>query len=189
MCAVMDERARFERLYREHAARIRAYARRRLSSQAIADDVVSDVFLVVWRRLDEVPDDPLPWLYGIARRSLANRRRSDARASALLDRIASGRGRELGCAPDRDSAPGDGSCERDLDADSPALRALAQLSPADRELLALVAWEELEPAQLATALDAAPGTVAVRLHRARRRFAAALAAQDNLNPTPTEAAR
>jgi RNA polymerase sigma-70 factor, ECF subfamily len=62
--------------------------------------------------------------------------------------------------------------------DPRVLQALGQLSAADRELLLLVAWEGLEPAELAQALDARPGTIAVRLHRARRRFAAALGALD-----------
>ena len=79
----MDRQARFEQLYRAHAGAVRAYAVRRARSDAIADDVVSDVFLVVWRRLDDVPDRPVPWLLLIARRALANRRRSGRRAAAL----------------------------------------------------------------------------------------------------------
>jgi RNA polymerase sigma-70 factor (ECF subfamily) len=56
------------------------------------------------------------------------------------------------------------------------IRALAQLPDRDRELLMLVAWEGLEPAQLARVLGVSRGTANVRLHRARRRLAAALAA-------------
>ncbi|HWF23902.1 MAG TPA: sigma factor [Solirubrobacteraceae bacterium] len=63
----VDARETFERLYREHAGRVKAYGLRRVGSEAAADEVVSDVFLVVWRRLDDVPDDPLPWLLGVAR--------------------------------------------------------------------------------------------------------------------------
>jgi RNA polymerase sigma-70 factor (ECF subfamily) len=170
----MDDDAQFERLYRAHASSVRAYARRRLTSDTLADDVVSDVFLVVWRRLDEVPRQPLPWLYGIARRALANRRRGEARVLALRMRIAGGR-------HDAETDHGD---------DPRVLQALGQLSSADRELLLLVAWEGLEPAELAQALDAKPGTIAVRLHRARRRFAAALGALDeHVSAAPTEAHR
>jgi RNA polymerase sigma-70 factor, ECF subfamily len=169
MSASMEDDARFERLYRAHASNVRAYARRRLTSDALADDVVSDVFLVVWRRLDEVPERPRAWLYGIARRALANRRRGEARVDALRERIAR-------------QQPGGGS-----DGETGhVLRALAQLSESDRELLMLVAWEGLEPAELAEALDARPGTIAVRLHRARRRLAVLLEAEDR---TPTEAYR
>src|ERR1700678_1812215 len=133
---VMDDDAQFERLYRAHASSVRAYARRRLTSDALADDVVSDVFLVVWRRLDEVPPQPLPWLYGIARRALANRRRGEARVTGLRTRMA--------------SEPHDAVA--DAGDDPRVLQALGQLSAADRELLLLVAWEGLEPAELAQAL-------------------------------------
>jgi RNA polymerase sigma-70 factor (ECF subfamily) len=175
MPRVMDDDARFERLYRAHASSVRAYARRRLRSEAFADDVVSDVFLVVWRRLHEMPPEPRPWLYGIARKALANRRRGEARAAALTARITSEQRDRLA---------------HDSDDEGRVREALAQLSEPDRELLLLHAWEGLEPAELAQALDARPGTIAVRLHRARRRFAASLAAADQrVNPDPAEVRR
>jgi hypothetical protein len=64
----MDEferRLRLERLFSAHGAAVRAYARRRVDP-ASADDAVSDVFVIAWRRLDDVPDDALPWLLGCA---------------------------------------------------------------------------------------------------------------------------
>lgn len=64
----LGQRRRVEALFSEHSAAVRAYARRRVPS-AVADDVVSDVFLVAWRRLDDVPDDGLPWLLACAARS------------------------------------------------------------------------------------------------------------------------
>lgn len=167
----MDRQARFERLYRTHAGAVRAYAVRRALSDAIADDVVSDVFLVVWRRLDDVPDRPVPWLLSIARRALANRRRSERRAAALNDRLASLRG-PFASSPETD--------DRLLDA-------LASLPERDRELLMLVAWEGLEPREIAQLLGVRPGTVAVRLHRARGRLAATLARQDSTVIAPQEA--
>lgn len=162
----MNARETFERLYREHAGRVKAYALRRVGSEAAADEVVSDVFLVVWRRLDAVPDDPLPWLLGVARNAVANRYRSERRATALHARIA-----DTEPAPVADPlGPGDL-----LDSGDPVVRALAQLPDRDRELLMLVAWEGLEPAQLARVLGVSRGTANVRLHRARRRLATALA--------------
>lgn len=68
----MDEQARFERLYPAHAAAVWGYAARRTGSDAVADEIVSDAFLLVWRRLEDVPDRPVPWLLGVARRALAN---------------------------------------------------------------------------------------------------------------------
>jgi len=84
----MRDHGRFELLYQEHAGSVLTFARRRIAA-ADADDVVADVFLAAWRRWDEVPRDPLPWLLGIARGALANRHRGEARASALRDRLRS----------------------------------------------------------------------------------------------------
>ena len=169
---VVERRARFEQLYRAHAGAIRTYAARRVSSEAAADDVVSDVFLVVWRRLDDVPDEPLPWLLATARRALANRRRSERRSAALTDRLVGLR------RPHSASAPETG--DRLLDS-------LAVIPEPDRELLMLVAWEGLEPREIAEILGLRPGTVAVRLHRARGRLAAALARHDSNAGAPLEA--
>jgi DNA-directed RNA polymerase specialized sigma24 family protein len=78
---------RFEGLFRENYASVRAYALRRASRDA-AQDVVAETFLVAWRRLDDVPRDALPWLYAVARRVLANQRRSAHRSAALERRLA-----------------------------------------------------------------------------------------------------
>lgn len=158
--ARVSPEARFEELYRGHAGAVRAYALRR-SGPATADDVVADVFLVAWRRLDDVPEQPRSWLLGVARRVLANRRRGESRALALRERLVS---------EHRDSE-GAGSDHR-------VLRALSRLTERDRELLMLVAWEGLSQAEVAEVLGVRKGTVAVRLHRARGEFAAALKAED-----------
>jgi RNA polymerase sigma-70 factor, ECF subfamily len=168
----VERRTRFEQLYRAHAGAVRAYAARRASSPTAADDVVSDVFLVVWRRLEDVPDEPLPWLLSTARRALANRRRSERRSAALTDRLAGLRS--------PDSAPIPGTGDRLLDA-------LARIPEPDRELLMLVAWEGLEHREIGQMLGVRPGTVAVRLHRARGRLAAALARDDSNAGAPLEA--
>jgi RNA polymerase sigma factor (sigma-70 family) len=159
-------RETFERLYRVHAGTVKTYAMRRLGSEPAADEIVSDVFLVLWRRLEEVPDDPLPWLLGVARNAVANHHRSERRAVALSARIA-GLAERPGAAA---AAPATGL----LDRDAPVLTALAQLSARDQELLLLVAWEGLEPAQLATVLGISHTAAKVRLHRARRRLTAKL---------------
>src|SRR5437763_1097545 len=65
---------RFERIYEEHAPAVRAYVRRR-APESIVEDVLADVFVVCLRRIDDVPRNALPWLYGVARKTLANERR------------------------------------------------------------------------------------------------------------------
>jgi RNA polymerase sigma-70 factor, ECF subfamily len=160
----VDARARFEALYRAHAGAVRTYACRRSDAQT-ADDVVADVFVVVWRRLGDVPEDPLPWMLGVARRTLSNRRRGVARDRALRGRIVS----------ERAGAPAAGLAQ--TESDEAVLRALGALREPDREALLLVGWEGLESAQAARVLGVRANTFAARLYRARRRFARALAAE------------
>jgi RNA polymerase sigma-70 factor, ECF subfamily len=153
----VEHRVRFELLYGKHAPAVKAYVLRR-AAPAVADDLVAEVFVVCWRRFDELPADPLPWLLGVARRVLSTYRRGERRGAALRQRLAE--------SPGADELVG---------GTAGALReALAQLSESDRELLMLIAWEGLSPAQAATAMGVSAATVRVRLHRARRRLAGAL---------------
>lgn len=158
----MDERG-FRALYSEHAGAVFTFARRRLGASE-AEDLVADVFLVAWRRRSEVPADPLPWLLGVARWVLANRRRGLQRAAALVDRLTQ-------------EALASGAPEAVDDLDPGVLRALGTLGEADQELLLLVAWEGLSRDQLAAVFGVSTGAIAVRLFRARRRLARALADQ------------
>jgi RNA polymerase sigma-70 factor, ECF subfamily len=123
---VVGQRVDVEELYAAFAGAVFTFARRRVPADE-AEDVVAEVFLVAWRRREEIPAVPLPWLLGVARRVLANRRRSHERMDALVDRLAQeallARGR-----PD----------ELDLG----ALRALASLSRPDQEILLLVMGED-----------------------------------------------
>jgi RNA polymerase sigma-70 factor, ECF subfamily len=169
----LDRRRRVEVLFAEHAAAVRAYAARRVPSAA-ADDVVSDVFVVAWRRLDDVPDDGLPWLLGCAQRIIANQRRSARRQAALRERLSR----------EPTGAPGDQPV-----ADSVLGDALAALSKGDREVLMLTAWEGLEPARAAAVMGCSPRAFSMRLHRARRRLAAAMTRVDGTRPDPMEAVR
>jgi RNA polymerase sigma-70 factor (ECF subfamily) len=159
----VEPHARFEALYAEHNAAVRAYVRRRVDSQD-ADDVVADVFAIAWRRRSDVPEDPLPWLLGVARRVMANRWRGATRQEALRDRMMSERSR---------FAPPASMTHQSRD----VLGALSAMREKDRETLLLVAWEGLAPAQAAAVLGVSPNTFSARLSRARRRFERALAAQ------------
>lgn len=82
----VDPEARFEDLYRSHAPRVMAYVLRR-TEPAQADDVVADVFLVAWRRLDRVPAEPLPWLLGVARKQLAQALAADDAPSPAMTEV------------------------------------------------------------------------------------------------------
>lgn len=143
------------RLYESHAAAVHSYALRR-SDRETADEVTAQVFLVAWRRRSVVPEDALPWLYGVARRALADQRRGASRRSKLGRRL-----RSVAV----EQPPELISHDRGL-AD-----ALKRLSARDREVLLLCYWEELEPAQMAPVMGCSRAAAAVRLHRARRRLA------------------
>jgi RNA polymerase sigma factor (sigma-70 family) len=163
---------RFERLFRQHYPLVRAYALRRAAPDA-AQDVVADTFVVAWRRLEDVPDDPLPWLYATARKVLANQRRSASRSAALHARLASAAGAVGGSL----EAAGVSADAADRVADAEVMRlALARLSDRGREALMLVAWEGLSGARAARAAGCSKAAFAVRLHRARARLADELAA-------------
>jgi len=152
-----NRQARFEALYQEHVGAVAAYALRRASRET-SEDVVAETFLVAWRRLEDVPfEKPLPWLYGAARRTLANQRRAAVRRDALGTRL------QLEC--------------RLLPvepADPDVLTALRSLRAEEREVLMLVAWEGLTAREAAQVLACSPVAFRVRLHRARKRLTRAL---------------
>ncbi|MEO7397189.1 MAG: sigma-70 family RNA polymerase sigma factor [Ilumatobacteraceae bacterium] len=154
-------RIRLDSLFVSHAAAVFAFARRR-ASRVEAEDVVSETFLVAWRRLDDVPESSLPWLLGVARRVLANRRRADARQAALRSRLGPGE-RDVGGPPE--------SSQRDA---SIVLAALAALPPAERDAITLLAWEGLTADEAAIVLDCSRATFYVRVHRARQKLASQL---------------
>lgn len=161
-----DERqARFEEIYAACYAPVLGYALRRTASPDDAADVIAETFLTAWRRLDEMPSGPQArlWLYGVARRVLANHHRGERRRSALADRL---RG-ELAAA----YLPPDYSGEL-----AQIAAAFGRLPERQRELLALNAWEGLDYGQIAVVLGCSRNAVRVRLHRARSRFATELAA-------------
>jgi RNA polymerase sigma factor (sigma-70 family) len=158
-----QRRERFETLFERCHPDVVAYVLRR-APRAAVEDVVSETFLVAWRALDGVPEEPLPWLYGVARRTLANHRRGRRRSAALSARLV----HTAAPPPPEPEVLGEGI--------APTLReALLALSEREREALLLVAWEGLSPAQAASALGCSGAAFRVRLHRARGNLAQLLA--------------
>jgi RNA polymerase sigma-70 factor, ECF subfamily len=155
-------RQRFEAAYRELYAPLCGYALRRVREPEDAAEVIAETFATLWRRFDRCPqgDELRPWLFGVARRVIANQRRGERRRSALSERLAANA--EPGATPHPDETP------------SELARAFASLSDSDRELLSLVAWEGLTREELAVALGTNRAVVRLRLHRARKRLRDAL---------------
>lgn len=160
MAKNVDRVGFFEELFETHYWTVRAYVLRRAAS-SVVDDVVAETFLITWRRLDSVGDDPLPWLLGVARRLLANQYRAERRRSALLVRLQSLVGPGLAW-----EAPAAMSLQ--------LAAAMTALSAPEREALLLVAWEGLEPGRAAQVAGCSSAAFRVRLHRARRRVSNAL---------------
>lgn len=151
---------RFRRLYRQHYAAIHGFAYRRLLDRGSAADAAAEVFLVAWRRLDQIPAPELGWLFGVAHRVVLATNRADRRVTAAALEEAGSIANAVETA-DRYEA---------WEELRRVAAAVDRLSPADRQVLLLVAWEELSGAELATALGCSRGAAAVRLHRARTRL-------------------
>ncbi len=163
-----DDEQRFRALYRQHYARVLAYALRRVGPDR-AQDVVAETFLVAWRHLRKAPEDPLPWLYRLAGNAAANDGRALRRGLRLQERARVGAVTTLASA----LAASD-HAERVGDTDW-VLAALRRLSPRDQEALRLTVWEDLDVATAAAAMGCSTAAMKVRVHRARRRLAGLLA--------------
>lgn len=155
-----DETERFNQIWHAHNQLVARFIARRLPPHEDGADLVSEVFLTAWRRLDELPpnaDLALPWLYGVARKSVANRLRGARRSTALQARLAAQIEE-----PDRsDATPNDSGR---------LVLAFNGLSARDREAIALVTWEELAPRQAAEVIGISAARFRVRLHRAKQRL-------------------
>lgn len=155
---------RFRQLFADNERDLLAYALRRVERPEDAADIVAETFLTAWRRLGKVPegDDGRLWLFGVARRQIANQRRSRLRQSRLADRLR----HELPAA----IATSARSAEDHRAA--AVIAALGRLDDEDREILRLTAWEGLTPIQVAKVMNLPGPTVRTRLHRARGRLRA-----------------
>ncbi|TFV45992.1 RNA polymerase sigma factor [Blastococcus sp. TF02A-35] len=159
----------FAPLFDRHAATVHRYLGRRVGE--LADDLVSETFLVAFRRRAAYRPDHVevrPWLLGIATNLVHGHVRTEQRRYRALAREAA---RPVGQAAD----PGDSADRLDAEAlRGPLAAALAKLKAHDRDALLLLAWGQLGYEEIAAVLDVPVGTVRSRLHRARRQTRAAL---------------
>src|SRR5215469_2555714 len=158
--------AQFEALYRGRYQEVAAYVRRRVADDA-ADDVIANVFTVVWRKLGDVPGPPQdrPWLFAVARNTISDHNRAQRRWFRLGARLKADAvitARPVGSSAFR--------YESEL-----VLAAMAALRPAEREALQLVLWEELSHAEAATVLGCTVNAFELRYRRARQAVRAAVA--------------
>ena len=167
--------AEYNRLVIAHSRSIYRYALRRLSDWSSCEDVVSETFLIAWRRLDQLPprDRELAWLYAIALRVLSNQRRSRDRRDRLNSRLALER-RE-------------GNSEGDVDTfdPEPVMRVVKHLRTDERVLLEHVYWEHLTYREIAVVLEISENAVGIRINRAKKNLKTLLQ-QDSELDRPSE---
>jgi RNA polymerase sigma factor (sigma-70 family) len=161
------DRERFEHVYQQTRIPILAYLARRTESAEDAADMLGEVYLIAWRRITDLPagEQARLWLFGVARRVLANQRRryrSQDRLAATLEETLRLHGRDEQWAV------------REEGLSDTIVAALNTLSASDRELLMLSAWEELSPGEIAVVLSRPAALIRVRLHRARAKLRARL---------------
>jgi RNA polymerase sigma-70 factor (ECF subfamily) len=154
--------ASFELLYASHHRAILAYCARRCPRWD-AWDAAAEVFVVAWRRLDDIPrpEEARAWLIGVAYRVLANQRRSAGRRARLFERAS----RDRAWAPMPDEQVLRNEEDREV------LEALARLSRTDREIVQLAMWEELSASDIAVVLGLSRAAVDQRFTRAKKRLA------------------
>jgi RNA polymerase sigma-70 factor, ECF subfamily len=167
-----DAEGRFRVVFESTYPALGRYARHRGLSAVDADDLVAGTYEVAWRRLDAVPpgEGTLPWLLAVERNLLRNHWRKRRRERAAMEHL---------------GPPQDHGSEIPMVSWQDIRRALDCLSEEDRELVLLVAWDGLAPAQAAVALGLTPGAARTRLHRARGRLAQLLDIEPDLKRAPT----
>ena len=147
-----DAAERFELLYRQHFRAVLRFALARLDPES-AKDAVAETFLIAWRRLAEVPDDPAPWLFAVARKVIGGEFRSHARREALRIRLET-----ASAGPAVPGELGEEIAQRAV-----VLAAFTGLSENDREVLRLIAWDGLSSKDAAVVLGVTRFAFGVRL--------------------------
>lgn len=155
----------FRLLVEREAPALLGYFTRRVEPIQDAADLLNETFLVVWRRADAAPAGEAlrPWVYGVARKVLANHRRSAVRRSALAARLRD----ELIAARSSESTPAS-------DIEESVRAAIRMLPDRQREVVMLVYWEGFSLDEIAAILGMPASTVRSHHARARKRLQAAL---------------
>jgi RNA polymerase sigma-70 factor, ECF subfamily len=167
-----DDREALRQLYRAHAGRVYAYAARRVGPHE-AEDAVAETFLVAWRKMDLAQPEPIPWLLSVTRNVIRNQNRTEGRRKRLRLRAEEGARvalmERISDSPENDEL----------------MRAFRTLSPWLQEAFKLTLWDGLSTKEAAGVLGCRPGTLAVRMHRARQRLANEMRSKPSSFPAET----
>src|SRR5262249_30087688 len=135
-----ERRVLLDNWFRQYSGRVLSYLLHRTDPQT-AQDVLQEVFVTAFTKVEQVPEPPIGWLFGTARRLLANRYRGARRHDALMDRLL----QHVGEVEDEFTSD-------DHDLRLAFAQSMATLSSSDREVLTLTGWYGLTPAEAAEAL-------------------------------------
>lgn len=151
------KRDAFSTAYRSYYSAVLSYIRRRTDGDN-AEDLTAEVFTRAWNRWDSRKGTELPWIYGIARHVVLEHYRVRDKNAAIERAV-------------QEASSGSATPMQEVDERFTICSALERLNLSDREILALHAWENLEPAEIAQVLGISTNSARVRLHRARHRLA------------------
>ncbi len=160
----------FSELYDATAGDLLAFLLRRTHRPEDAADCLAETFMIAWEKHDSLPtqlDHARPWLFGVARNVLKRERKRFSRASTATAELA----RQLH------------GTQREMPEDDPVGAALQQLAPIDREIIEMLAWDQLAPREVAAILELTPNVVRIRAHRARRKLREELKSQSHVRHT------
>ncbi|SFC49592.1 RNA polymerase sigma-70 factor, ECF subfamily [Polaromonas sp. OV174] len=171
---ILTAESRYNQWVREHYRFLLRSAWGLTGSRAIAEDVVQDCFTSAWkyRRQLRQPELARAWLFRIMRRH--------ALRHVVPGTQSFGHDEESELACEKSSPEG-------LDDQLDVVKALTRIAPIHREVLVLFYFDDMPTAQMAEALDIAPGTVLSRLARAREALKTALSAPARKPVAPTTA--
>jgi RNA polymerase sigma factor (sigma-70 family) len=164
---------RFRAAFDEHYRAVARFVRTRGHGSADADDIIAATFEVAWKQMHKLPEgrEALPWLLATARNVSRNAQRKSRREASFVGELSAV------------TVPWTEMPVENREASAEVMAALAQLGPVDREIILLVAWDELTPAEAGKVLGLRPVTARSRLHRARQRMSALLEESDAPRPS------
>lgn len=164
----------FSAFFEANFADVWRFVRRRCNSSPDADDATAETFAIAWRRRDAIPaESARPWLFGVARNILSNQRRAGRRHAETITRLAAHHLPRALEEPGQETSP-------------PILEALSRLSPDERELVIMQAWDELSIKEMSVILGCTANAVSLRLFKVRQKLARELGRQQESGPAQKE---
>ena len=172
---------RFRQIFDDNFEAVRAYCLRRLPADD-AHDATSDVFLVAWRRIDDVPvgDDARLWLFGVARNTVRSVERRTRRVFRLRTRLG---GLADTATPGPEIQVVTGVEYQKI------MASFDRLSSNDQEVLRLRLWEELSVPEVAAVLGCKEKAASKRYQRALARLGGEKVVADRRTSRPHPVSR